>query len=73
MGDNRRFWVALISFDWGAVLNFGSSACPNECSHIERDRICDQVGDSQPSEIVFYLQQQRSCCRVHYILLDGRI
>ena len=32
MGDNRRFWIALISIDLGGVLNFGSSACPNECS-----------------------------------------
>ena len=33
MGDNRRFWKALISVDWGAVLNFGSLIRPNECSH----------------------------------------
>ena len=67
MGDNRRLWIALISVDWGAVLNFGSSACPNECIHnTGRERICDQMGDAQPSAIAFYLQQQRSCCRVAY-------
>ena len=44
MGNNRRFWIALISVDWGAVLNFGSSACHNECSHTESERICDHSG-----------------------------
>ena len=66
MGNNRRFWIALISVDWGAVLNFGSSVCPNEFSHTEREPICDTMGDAQSSAIVFYLQQQRSCCRVHF-------
>ena len=65
MGDNRRFWIALISVDFGAVLNFGSSAWPNECSHTEREHICDHMGDAQPSAIASYLQQQCSCCRVH--------
>ena len=47
---------------YSVVLN---SACPNEYSHTERERICDQIGDTQPSAIAFYLQQQRSCCRVN--------
>ena len=64
-GDDRLFWIALISIDWGAVLNFGSLACTNECSVTERERNCDQMGDAQPSAITFYLRQQRSCCRVH--------
>ena len=57
MSDNRRFWIALISVDWGAVLNFGSSGWPNECSHTEREHICDHMGNAQPSAIAFYLLQ----------------
>ena len=58
MLSNFPTYVTIV---WGAVPKFGSSACPNECSHTERD----DMGNAQPSAIAFYLQQQRSCCRVH--------
>ena len=64
MGCYRRFWIALISVDWGALLIFGSSACANECrawAYLWSYGWCTTFGDNRLfAAATFLLQSARN-------------